>query len=362
MTSSVTTDSLTALRALLAKADDLGSLREVAERLVPERRHALLRRSAIPVVFDEPMVRAVLLPRLPAPSDGSPADEDADVAWLLAHSDIERLGGAEVLYRMRADVRGARLERWFAPNDRARAYEDAVDGIALSEAIVAHLSTPTGVAKPGWQAERLYHLALADPDAAAHELDTAYRQADEDFDVPVCYRILQAIGGQRALLGRHRDQRDQPTDRSQAITRLIEKHDALQQYYEARSAFSVDLAKSAHALEREFMRAEWDRIARINTTSGSSLNTPEREWIIDLTAQGGLDAFWQNPIPPDPETFAAFRRVLIERCLIPGGFFSKEALDKVVRHAIARFEGMPLPPEEPAGRRPTACCRCAWAP
>lgn len=67
--------------------------------------------------------------------------------------------------------------------------------------------------------------------------------------------------------------------------------------------------------------------------------------IPDLTAQGGLDAFWQNPVRPDPETFAAFRRVLIERCLIPGGFFSKEALDKVVRHAIARFEGTPLPPE-----------------
>ncbi|KAJ8138745.1 hypothetical protein OY671_008041, partial [Metschnikowia pulcherrima] len=67
--------------------------------------------------------------------------------------------------------------------------------------------------------------------------------------------------------------------------------------------------------------------------------------IPDLTAQGGSDAFWQNRRPPDPETFAAFRRVLIERCSIPGGFFSKEALDKVVRHAIARFEGMPLPPE-----------------
>jgi capsular polysaccharide export protein len=37
--------------------------------------------------------------------------------------------------------------------------------------------------------------------------------------------------------------------------------------------------------------------------------------------------------------------VLIERCLIPGGFFSDDALDMVVRHAIARFEGRPLAPE-----------------
>lgn len=65
----------------------------------------------------------------------------------------------------------------------------------------------------------------------------------------------------------------------------------------------------------------------------------------DITFQNGLDAFWQKPIAPDADTFAAFRRVLIERCLIPGGFFSEEALEKVVRHAVARLEGNPLKPE-----------------
>lgn len=60
--------------------------------------------------------------------------------------------------------------------------------------------------------------------------------------------------------------------------------------------------------------------------------------IADVTYQGGLDAFWSDVTPPDQETFNAFRRVLIERCLIPGGFFSEEALDKVVSHAVARFE------------------------
>ncbi len=67
--------------------------------------------------------------------------------------------------------------------------------------------------------------------------------------------------------------------------------------------------------------------------------------IAELTWQGGIDTFWGDPVPPLPETFAAFRRVLIERCLIPGGFFSKEALDKVVRHAVARLEGRPIAPE-----------------
>jgi capsular polysaccharide export protein len=67
--------------------------------------------------------------------------------------------------------------------------------------------------------------------------------------------------------------------------------------------------------------------------------------IADITCQDGLDAFWRNPVAPDSATFAAFRRVLVERCLIPGGFFSEEALAKVVRHAIARFEGRQMVPE-----------------
>lgn len=67
--------------------------------------------------------------------------------------------------------------------------------------------------------------------------------------------------------------------------------------------------------------------------------------IPEITYQRGLDAFWKQPTAPDAKTFQAFRRVLIERCLIPGGFFSEEALDKVVRHAIARLEGQPLLPE-----------------
>lgn len=58
----------------------------------------------------------------------------------------------------------------------------------------------------------------------------------------------------------------------------------------------------------------------------------------DITAQRGLDSFWKEPDGPDAATFEAFRRVLIDRCLIPGGFFSDEALDMVVHHAISRFE------------------------
>jgi capsular polysaccharide export protein len=65
----------------------------------------------------------------------------------------------------------------------------------------------------------------------------------------------------------------------------------------------------------------------------------------NLTFQNGLDRFWTEAAAPDAATFAAFHRVLIDECLIPGGFFSAEALDKVVTHAIARFEGRPLIPD-----------------
>ncbi len=95
-------------------------------------------------------------------------------------------------------------------------------------------------------------------------------------------------------------------------------------------------------------------VATINSTSGT-LALAEGVPVValghavyniaDITCQDGLDAFWGNPVAPDADTFAAFRRVLIERCLIPGGFFSDEALDKVVRHAVARLEGRPIAPE-----------------
>ena len=67
--------------------------------------------------------------------------------------------------------------------------------------------------------------------------------------------------------------------------------------------------------------------------------------IAGVTFQGGLDAFWTQATAPDAQTYDAFRRVLIEHCLIPGGFFSEEAIALVVKHALARFEGQVLLPE-----------------
>lgn len=57
-----------------------------------------------------------------------------------------------------------------------------------------------------------------------------------------------------------------------------------------------------------------------------------------LTAQCSLKEFWTAPPAPDTLTFAAFRRVLIDQCLIPGGFFSEEGLEKLTRSTVARLE------------------------
>lgn len=56
-----------------------------------------------------------------------------------------------------------------------------------------------------------------------------------------------------------------------------------------------------------------------------------------ITFQDGLDRFWAAPGAPDVEIFEAFRRVLVARCLIPGGFFSDAGMDLVVRGVVARM-------------------------
>ncbi|PYD74821.1 capsule biosynthesis protein [Novacetimonas pomaceti] len=58
--------------------------------------------------------------------------------------------------------------------------------------------------------------------------------------------------------------------------------------------------------------------------------------IPDITDQNGLDNFWAHPTPPDAATFNAFYRVLVNRCLIAGGFFSPEGLSSLVEGVIQR--------------------------
>lgn len=57
-----------------------------------------------------------------------------------------------------------------------------------------------------------------------------------------------------------------------------------------------------------------------------------------ITHQKGLDAFWRDPARPELPVFEAFRRVLIDTCLIHGGYFSDEGLSMLVKGALKRLE------------------------
>ncbi|MBS4075329.1 capsular biosynthesis protein [Ameyamaea chiangmaiensis] len=88
-------------------------------------------------------------------------------------------------------------------------------------------------------------------------------------------------------------------------------------------------------------------VVTINSTTGTlalAANVPVitlGQAVYDIpgiTYCGSLRLFWNDPGHPDEALFAAFRRVLIEYCLVPGGFFSEEGLDKLTRSVVARLE------------------------
>lgn len=56
-----------------------------------------------------------------------------------------------------------------------------------------------------------------------------------------------------------------------------------------------------------------------------------------ITHQGGLDSFWRAPQPPEPATFDAFYRVLVDRCLLHGAFLSRTGSDAMIQAAVLRL-------------------------
>lgn len=72
-----------------------------------------------------------------------------------------------------------------------------------------------------------------------------------------------------------------------------------------------------------------------------------------LTFQGALDRFWADGAPPRPDLLDAFRRVVVARTQIPGGFFSGPGLDLAVAGARRRIVDGDV--------RPLAQQDAAWA-
>jgi capsular polysaccharide export protein len=69
-----------------------------------------------------------------------------------------------------------------------------------------------------------------------------------------------------------------------------------------------------------------------------------------LTFQGSLDEFWRDARPADPILFDAFRRVVVARTQINGGFYSDSAIAQAVQGAALRLEQhvAPVPVVQPA--------------
>ena len=61
-----------------------------------------------------------------------------------------------------------------------------------------------------------------------------------------------------------------------------------------------------------------------------------------LTYDGHLDDFWADPEPPAPGLYEAFRKVLVNRCLVRGGLASESAVSTLVESMTERMCGDPV--------------------
>jgi capsular polysaccharide export protein len=59
--------------------------------------------------------------------------------------------------------------------------------------------------------------------------------------------------------------------------------------------------------------------------------------VAGLTFAAHLDEFWSDPVPPDGELYGAFRRVLVDRCLVRGGLASESAVKTLIDSILSRL-------------------------
>jgi len=56
-----------------------------------------------------------------------------------------------------------------------------------------------------------------------------------------------------------------------------------------------------------------------------------------LTFPNHIDEFWNRPTPPEPGLYGAFRRVLVDRCLVRGGIASESAVKTLIGSMLERL-------------------------
>ena len=77
-----------------------------------------------------------------------------------------------------------------------------------------------------------------------------------------------------------------------------------------------------------------------------------------LTHQEHLDLFWVDPTPPEPGLYRAFRRVLVDRCLVRGGLASESAVTTLIESIVDRL-GMASSEEAVSDRVSTEAAKIA---
>jgi capsular polysaccharide export protein len=119
--------------------------------------------------------------------------------------------------------------------------------------------------------------------------------------------------------------------------------------------------------DRVYYLADWDiaevvghslGVVTVNSTVGTlALNAGKPVVVLGhavykvpgVVHKRSLDEFWSAPGAPDMALYSAFRRVLIDRCLIRGGLLSEEGLRLLVENAVERLTRRP-PARTPARR------------
>jgi capsular polysaccharide export protein len=56
-----------------------------------------------------------------------------------------------------------------------------------------------------------------------------------------------------------------------------------------------------------------------------------------LTFRGHVDEFWTDPEPPEQGLYGAFRRILVDRCLVRGGLASESAVQTLIDSIVLRL-------------------------
>jgi capsular polysaccharide export protein len=125
----------------------------------------------------------------------------------------------------------------------------------------------------------------------------------------------------------------------------IERHDA----HLRRLAERLDLGERVSYVEARPLAPMLDRargVITVNSTGGlaalkAAIPTVTLGRAIydlaGLTHQAGLDRFWSDPTPPDPELFGAFERVVMERTQVNGAFATRAGARLAAEGVAARL-------------------------